>query len=95
MLDYSNKKRFLRPSIYTTSLTIHYYNEMNEYKVHTFVKTCLSKKDFSENLEDIKRIRDYIEMNMGSSYFPVEYKQECKQEKNEDRLFSMLNFMHG
>jgi hypothetical protein len=88
-LEKKYQKRFFRSTVYTITLKIYYYNEMGDGKIHIFENITYRKKEYLKNLEESERMKKYIEMDMGSSYFPVEYKQKKQQES----LFSLLRKM--
>jgi hypothetical protein len=89
----NTKKRFLRKSIYTSEIVIQYYNELNEYMRHTMRIETRIKSNHQGNLNELFKIKEYIEMDMGSSAFPVEYSEQRQQQWEQDIMSATLEFL--
>jgi hypothetical protein len=68
----STKKRFLRPNTYISEIVVNYYNELCEGKTHTLRIETNDESQYLKKTEELEQIKEYIEMDMGSSCFPVE-----------------------
>lgn len=75
ILKQSTNKRFLCPSIRTVELIIIYYDEINILKELKFSVSARKKSIYMKNIECVKRIKKYIEMDIGSSSFIMEHQQ--------------------
>jgi hypothetical protein len=70
------KKRFLLPTIYSSGIIVEYFDELCVRRTQSTVLRTHNKSQHLKNVENLEKIKKYIEMDMGSSDFPVEYHQQ-------------------